>query len=101
VQLYAADTASGITLPAQQLIGFARVDLNPGESKTVKFAIPTSLLGYTDAYGEFIFEPGPVEISVASSSDDIQSTVTLNVTGQKRNIPDEERAFLSEATVEE
>ena len=27
VQLYAADTATGVTLPAQQLIGFARVDL--------------------------------------------------------------------------
>lgn len=26
VQLYAADTATGVTLPAQQLIGFARVD---------------------------------------------------------------------------
>jgi beta-xylosidase len=35
VQLYAADTATGVTLPAQQLIGFARVDLEPGESKTV------------------------------------------------------------------
>ena len=27
VQLYAADTATGVTLPAQQLIGFARLDL--------------------------------------------------------------------------
>ena len=35
VQLYAADTATGVTLPAQQLIGFARVDLEPGASKTV------------------------------------------------------------------
>ena len=30
VQLYAADTATGVTLPAQQLIGFARLDLEPG-----------------------------------------------------------------------
>jgi beta-xylosidase len=29
VQLYATDTATGVTLPAQQLIGFARVDLEP------------------------------------------------------------------------
>jgi beta-xylosidase len=28
VQLYAADTATGVTLPAQQLVGFARVDLD-------------------------------------------------------------------------
>jgi beta-xylosidase len=35
VQLYAADTATGVTLPAQQLVGFARLDLEPGASKTV------------------------------------------------------------------
>ena len=40
VQLYAADTAAGVTLPAQQLIGFARVDLEPGESQTVTFEVP-------------------------------------------------------------
>jgi hypothetical protein len=27
VQLYAADTATGVTLPAQQLVGFVRVEL--------------------------------------------------------------------------
>jgi beta-xylosidase len=35
VQLYAADTATGLTLPAQQLVGFARVDLEPSASKTI------------------------------------------------------------------
>jgi len=40
VQLYAADTATGVTLPAQQLIGFARVDLEPGASKTAAFVVP-------------------------------------------------------------
>jgi beta-glucosidase len=47
VQLYAADTATGVTLPAQQLIGFARLDLEPGESQSVSFAVPMSLLAYT------------------------------------------------------
>jgi hypothetical protein len=46
VQLYAADTATGVTLPAQQLVGFARVDLEPGESSTVEFALPLSVLAY-------------------------------------------------------
>ena len=44
VQLYAADTATGVTLPAQQLIGFARVDLEPGATKSVSFAVPMSVL---------------------------------------------------------
>jgi beta-glucosidase len=42
VQLYAADTATGVTLPAQQLIGFARVDLEPGASRTITFVLPMS-----------------------------------------------------------
>jgi beta-xylosidase len=99
VQLYAADTATGVTLPGQQLIGFARVELEPGASKTVSFVVPMSVLGYTGLSGEFIMEPGPVEVSVGSSSSDIRSSAKFTVTGKTRSIRGEERAFLSVATV--
>lgn len=95
VQLYAADTATGITLPAQQLVGFARVDLEPGATKTVAFVV----LAYTGVSGDLIMEPGPVELSAGSSSSDIRSTATFIVTGTTRIIKGEDRAFLSEATV--
>jgi beta-glucosidase len=68
VQLYAADTATGVTFPAQQLIGFARVDLDAGESKTVDFEVPMSVLAYTGISGDLIMEPGPVEMSAGCSS---------------------------------
>jgi beta-xylosidase len=99
VQLYAADTATGVTLPAQQLIGFARVDLEPGASKSVTFAGPMSLLAYTGMSGELVMEPGPVEVSAGSSSSDIRSRATFTVTGKARVVKGEERAFLSVATV--
>ena len=99
VQLYAADTATGVTLPAQQLIGFARVDLEPGASKTVNFTVPLSVLAYTGISGETVMEPGPIEVSPGSSSDDIRSKATLNVTGKMQTIKGEERAFLSTASV--
>ena len=99
VQLYAADTATGVTRPAQQLIGFARVDLEPGASETVTFAVPMSLLGYTGLSGEFVMEPGPIEVGAGSSSADIRSSATLNVTGNTRAFRREDRAFLSVATV--
>ena len=98
VQLYAADTATGVTLPAQQLIGFARVDLEPGASKTVTFLVPMSVLAYTGISGELVMEPGPVEVSVGSSSSDVRSKATLTVTGKARTIRGEDRAFLSVAT---
>jgi beta-xylosidase len=94
VQLYVADTATGVTLPEQQLVGFARVELEPRASKTVKFVVPMSLLGYTGRTGQFILEPGPVEVSVGSSSSDIRSTAKFTVTGKTRSIKGEDRAFL-------
>jgi beta-glucosidase len=99
VQLYAADTATGITLPAQQLIGFARVDLEPGASKTVSFVVPMSLLAYTGISGDVVMEPGPVEVSAGSSSDDIRSKAMVTVTGKARVFKGEDRAFLSTATI--
>jgi beta-xylosidase len=101
VQLYAADTATGVTLPAQQLIGFARLELEPGASKTVTFDVPMSVLGYTGVSGDLMMEPGPVEVSVGSSSSDIRSSATFTVTGTTRIIKGEDRAFLSVATVGE
>jgi beta-glucosidase len=98
VQLYAADTANGVTLPAQQLIGFARLDLRPGESRTVRFVVPVSVLAYTGVSGELMMEPGPIEVSAGSSSSDIRSSATLTVTGKTRVFTGEERAYLSVST---
>ena len=97
VQLYAADTATGLTLPAQQLIGFARADLEPGASKTITFTVPVSVLAYTGLFGDLVMEPGPVEMSAGSSSLDIRSSAKLTITGKTRAIRGEERAFLSTA----
>jgi beta-xylosidase len=100
VQLYAADTAPCVTLPAQQLAGFARVTLEPGETKTVAFTLPLSVLAYTGSTGEVLMEPGPIELSVGSSSEDIRSKATVNVTGERRRFSGDERAFLSSAAID-
>ena len=47
----------------EQLVGFARVDLEPGATKTVTFVVPLSVLAYTGASGNLTMEPGPVELS--------------------------------------
>ena len=99
VQLYAADTATGVTLPAQQLAGFARVDLEPGASKTVTFTVPMSVLAYTGLSGDLVMEPGPVELSVGSSSTDIRARAAFTVTGTVRTFRGEERAFFSATAV--
>jgi beta-xylosidase len=98
VQLYAADTATGVSLPAQQLVGFARVDLPPGASTTISFVLPMSLFAYTGLSGDLVMEGGLVELSAGSSSSDLRSTAKPTVTGKTRTIKGEDRAFLSVAT---
>jgi len=58
-----------------------------------------SVLGYTGASGDFIMEPGPVELSAGSSSKDIRSSATFTVTGKTRVIRGQHRSFFSVATV--
>jgi beta-glucosidase len=99
VQLYVAETATGVTLPAQQLAGFARVGLEPGAAKTVTFVVPMSLLAYTGISGDVVMEPGPVEVSAGSSSSDIRSSAKFTVVGKTRVFKGEDRSFLSTATV--
>jgi beta-glucosidase len=63
------------------------------------FVVPLSLLAYTGVSGEVVMEPGPVEVSVGSSSSDIKSSASVAVTGRTRVLKGEERAFLSATTV--
>jgi beta-glucosidase len=53
----------------------------------------------TGLAGELVMEPGPIELSAGSSSDDIRSRATLTVTGKARGIKGEARKFLSVATI--
>jgi beta-glucosidase len=75
------------------------VDLEPGGSKTISFVVPLSVLAYTGASGDLVMEPGPIDVSVGSSSSDIKSMATLNVMGKARVIRGEDREFLSTTTV--
>jgi len=45
VQLYLRVNTSGVTRPAQQLAGFARVELEPGRSRRVTFEVASTQLG--------------------------------------------------------
>ena len=68
VQLYITRTGLSVTQPVLELKGFQRVALAPGERRTVRFRIePRELMIWNRAMRE-VSEPGPVTISVGSSS---------------------------------
>jgi beta-glucosidase len=64
----------------QELKGFAKVELQPGEEKEVSIRLNRRSLAYYDVRAhDFLLESGPVEIRVGSSSADIRLTTTCQV----------------------
>ena len=70
VQLYLRDTYSSVTRPVKELKDFARVSLNPGESKVVSFTITPDKLAFYDKKMNWGVEPGEFIVMIGSSSSD-------------------------------
>ncbi|HEY2557040.1 MAG TPA: glycoside hydrolase family 3 N-terminal domain-containing protein [Diaminobutyricibacter sp.] len=97
VQLYFSDTATGLARPAQELVGFRRVALEPGAAQTVTFAVTLDQLAYLGVDGStWIVEPGPIDVLVGSASDDIRVHERFEVTGPTVTVG-RSRSFLSES----
>jgi beta-glucosidase len=72
VQLYTRDLVSSVTTYEKNLRGFERVELQPGESKTVTFVLTPSDLSLWDRNMRFVVEPGAFRVMIGSSSEDIR-----------------------------
>lgn len=100
VQVYVADRARGVTRPAQQLVGFARVSLDAGESARVTVEFDLSQLAYEGLDGDgLVFEPGPIEVSFGSASDDLRQSARVEVTGPVAMFGRADRSFLARVSV--
>lgn len=79
-QLYVGEQSPRLPRPVKELKDFARVDLKPGESKTVHFTLDKSAFAYYDpARSGWVADPGIFNILVGNSSRNIELTgqVTL------------------------
>ena len=81
VQLYYHFSGAHVIRPNKQLVGFARVTLAPGKSKTVEFDLKAAQLGYYNEDMDFVVEPGPAELSLGTSSEDLCDTHTIRLAG--------------------
>lgn len=80
VELYAAWPKSQVERPRQALVGFRRVNVKPGETRTVRIPLAAQRLAYWNTQaGRFEVEPVPVKLMVGESSADIKLTATLPV----------------------
>jgi len=81
VQLYAHDRYGSVTRPVAQLVAYHRLDLEAGESATVTFSVPASLLGFTGADGVRIVEAGEFDLWVGPSVAVKEASTTIEVLG--------------------
>lgn len=82
VQLYGRDLVGSVVRPIVQLLGYARVELDAGQSRRLRFDVPTARFAFCDRSLRKIIEPGDVEVWVgshaAASNNDLPSVSTTN-----------------------
>jgi beta-glucosidase len=86
-EVYVGDAHASVPRPVKELKGFAKLFLQPGESKTVTVNLDRRSFSYYDVKGkQWLAEPGDFEILVGGSSDIIELkskfTLTRQASGQ-------------------
>ena len=77
-QLYIVHQGSSMARPTQELKGFQRIHLKPGESRTVTLPLSAESLAYWDESKQaFTLERDTIEVRAGSSSDNLPLRTTL------------------------
>lgn len=102
VQLYGHDVQATLARPVVQLLGYARVELGPGETGRIEFAVPTTRFAFTDRRLVKVVEPGAVEVWVGSHAEASGATSSIEErtggaivstrTARRRDVPSEATA---------
>jgi beta-glucosidase len=80
VQLYVRHETSQVMRPRKELRGFARVTLQPNETKTVQMRLAAQSLSYWDEKtSRFVVEDERVRLIVGGSSADAKTETTINI----------------------
>ena len=81
-QLYIHADTCGMFRPEQELKGFAKVALNPGEEMEVSIPInERSFAVWSIAENDWVIEPGSYEIRIGASSRDIRLSTGIEMDG--------------------
>jgi beta-glucosidase len=80
VQVYVHDQKSGLVRPYKELKGFAKVELQPGETKSVSIPLDFRAFAYYHPdYKQWITEDGDFDILIGASAVDIRCTLTVTL----------------------
>ncbi len=65
VQVYLSDVKASIVPNGKRLRRYAKIELKPNETKTVKFILAKADLQFSDVDGNWIIEPGTFQIEIS------------------------------------
>ncbi|MFD3738070.1 glycoside hydrolase family 3 N-terminal domain-containing protein [Streptomyces sp. NPDC058629] len=98
VQVYLHDPVASVVQPVQRLIGYVRLDLDPGRAARVRVTVPADLASFTGRDGHRIVEPGDLELRLSASSTDTRLTARVTLTGPVRTVDHTRRLHMGVAT---
>jgi beta-glucosidase len=80
VQLYVQHMGSKVKRPREDLRGYKRLTLNPGETRTIVLPVSAKSLAYWDSTSHgWVVEQEPIRLRVGASSADIKGEVVVDV----------------------
>ncbi len=81
VHMYVRDTTASVSRPERELKGFAKVELEPGQSTTVILSLDRCSLAYwNNQRHSWLAEAGEYEVEIGASSRDIRQRATVDLT---------------------
>ena len=84
VQLYISSPRINVDKPLRELKGFAKVDLEVGETKTVEIKVEYEDLKFFDVkQNRFVLEDGEYEVQIGKNSRDIELSQKISIKGEK------------------
>jgi beta-glucosidase len=87
-QVYLRDDVSSVTTPEMKLVGFTKIELQPGESQRLEITIPNSELALWNRQMKRVVEPGSFTLMVGSSAETIALRGGFQVVSGVGNSPE-------------
>lgn len=79
-QVYVGDDKASVARPVKELKGFAKVALNPGESRRVSVVLDRRAFAFRSmARNKWVVEPGTFSVHVANSATDIRLSAKVKI----------------------
>ncbi|WP_141311070.1 glycoside hydrolase family 3 C-terminal domain-containing protein [Streptomyces spinoverrucosus] len=82
-QVYGHAADASMIRPRRELLGHRRVTLRPGASQELTFELPLNAFSFWDvAHGRWRLYPGPYDVLIGASSEDIRLRTTVTLDGE-------------------